>query len=303
MDDTGLCFVCYTPAEMSARQLRFDLYSIHAHLESGAVDYGELFRQVAEAMAGYKDTEAARRIAITRSDILPDGKVFIVAYTGYSDRSTLYFDLASNVPQTEKGSPTKFRARKTHILIAPERRLMLIESKKGNLTASDLEIIIESLGRGCDHRYRKLELSLNPVADVDFSREIDSLKRIQSAVIVIGEPNFNWTEWNNTLATVAEDSNARSLGVMASAKREKSLSKESGVIQFVKEFAGQAKSIFKRVTIVGSRSEDAGLTTLNLSRYIEHYDVTVPQDPVTEQPIEEDVQKQLEAYINARPAA
>lgn len=288
---------------MPVPQLRFDLYSIHAHLEAGPVDYTVLFHQIANSLSGYTETDTARRIAIRRVDILPDGNVFIVAYTGYSDRTTLYFNLASNAEQAEKGSPTRFRARKTHILIAPERRLMLIEAKKGNLSASDLEVLAESIGRECDQRFRKLEISFNPVADVDFAREIDSLKRIQSATVIIGEPNFDWTDWNNSLAEVAEDSNARSLGVMASAKREKSLSKDGGLIQFVKEFAGHARSIFKRVTIVGSRTEDSGLITLNLSKYIEHYDLSVERDPVTEQPVEDEVLKQLEAYINVRPAA
>ncbi|MGD0180438.1 MAG: hypothetical protein ABSC15_11550 [Terriglobales bacterium] len=276
--------------------MRLELYSIHAHVDTAAqIDYAAFFDSMAQALKGYHFEEGARQVAIGRVVSL-SGKLFLVAYTGYAEKTVLLFDLNEQKELFEATEPGRFPARKTHVLIDPQRRLLLIESMRGHLHPEDLAVALEAVGRKMPG-FETLELNFNPVADSEFIRQIDQFQRIQSATVTMARPNVDWTERHHQLTEVADESNAKAIDVTVRSKRGKTLSKDAGLVQFVKQFAALPMSIFKRISITGARDEDGGLITLNLSKHIEHLDLLTPINPETGQPNESDVRQNMESYL------
>ncbi len=283
---------------MPKRFLRFELYSIHAHLESGDVDYEKVFAAM-PGLRGHHQQDGKRQVAIGTATFV-DGRLFLIAYTGYSEKSLLFFDVQTKRELTESTTPGRFQAYKTHAMVDATKRLLLIESRRGSLSVDDLALLIEEQASATLPDYKNLELVFNPVADVEFMRRLDELIRIQAATVTIARPNVDWTERHHDLTQVADESQAKSLDVTARARRGRSLAKDAGLVEFVKQFAGTAMSMFKKIRIVGALTEESALITLDLGKHIEHATVLVEADPVTNFPSDDDVRKQMNEYLDSK---
>jgi hypothetical protein len=286
-------------AAMAKRVLRFELYSIHAHLATDIpVDYMKLFETM-PSLQGYHLEESKHHIAIGKANF-SSGRLFIVAYTGYSEKSMLFFDVTAKEELTESTVPGRFQARKTYAMVDGRKRFLLIEMKKGNLSPADLAFALEAHVQTALPEYKSLELVFNPIADVEFIKRLEALARIQAATVTIGRPNPDWTDRHNQLTEVADESNAKALDVTARAKRGKSLSKDAGLVQFVKHFAGSAMTMFQKIKITGQLGADSGLITLDLSKHIEHVNIPFDVDPKTHLPNDGDVQREMSAYLDSK---
>jgi hypothetical protein len=283
---------------MPQRHLRIELYAIHAHVDNAAVDYRAFFDLITPQLSGFHFEEGTRHVAFGQTREVGN-RIFLVAYTGYDAKTLFFFDLRAQRELFEATDPGRFQARKTHAMIDPSHRFLLIESKRGHLHPEDLATAIEAIGRKIPG-YETLELDFNPVADTEFISQIDQFGRIQSATVTLARPNVDWTERKNQLTEVADESNAKAIDVTVRAKREKSLAKEAGIIQFVREFAAIPLSIFKRISITGARDDNAGLITLNLSKHIEHLDLLVNVNAENGQPSEAEISNRMDSYLNAK---
>jgi len=285
---------------MPKKSFRFELYSVHGHLESGTPDYVKLFGAMTN-LKGYHTQEGKRHIAIGTASFVNE-QFFLTAYTGPSEKSLLFFDVAQKTELTESMLPGRFPARKTYAMIDARKRFLLIDSRRGSLHALDLAALFEEHAHEVLPDYKTLELVFNPVADVEFIKRLDALERIQAATITVARPNVDWTDRHNELTHVADESNAKALDVTARARRGQSLSRDAGLVQFIKQFAASARSMFEKIKVVGATSEDSGLITLNLSKYVEHVNVLMNTDPITNLPNDNDVRGILAGYLDAKPA-
>ena len=268
---------------------------MHSHVEGAVVDYVNLFDAIAPTLAGFHYEEGTRHVAFGQVNKIGN-RIFLVAYTGYDARALLLFDVNRQQELFESIQPGRFHARKTHALIDPRQRSLLIENRKGHLRPDDLATAIELIARKLPG-YETVELEFNPVAESEFVRQIEQFQRIQQATISLARPNPDWTDRHHQLTEVADESEAKAIDVTVRAKREKSIAKDSGLIKFIKEFAALPQSIFKRISITGSRDDDAGLITLNLSKHVEHIDLLADLDPVTGQPNESEVRNTMDSYL------
>jgi len=268
---------------------------MHSHVEGAVVDYVNLFDAIAPTLAGFHYEEGTRHVAFGQVNKIGN-RIFLVAYTGYDARALLLFDVNRQQELFESIQPGRFHARKTHPLIDPRQRSLLIENRKGHLRPDDLATAIELIARKLPG-YETVELEFNPVAESEFVRQIEQFQRIQQATISLARPNPDWTDRHHQLTEVADESEAKAIDVTVRAKREKSIAKDSGLIKFIKEFAALPQSIFKRISITGSRDDDAGLITLNLSKHVEHIDLLADLDPVTGQPNESEVRNTMDSYL------
>jgi hypothetical protein len=283
---------------MAQRHLRIELYSMHAHIENGTVDYVSLFDAILPTLAKLHYEEGTRHVAFGQASKVGN-RIFLIAYTGYDARAFLLFDVNRQQELFESIQPGRFHARKTHALLDPRQRFLLIENRKGHLRPDDLANAIELVARKLSG-YETLELEFNPVAEGEFVRQIEQFQRIQQATITLARPNVDWSERHHQLTEVADESDAKAIDVTVRAKREKSIAKDNGLIQFVKQFAALPQSIFKRISITGSRDDDAGLITLNLSKHVEHIDLLADLDSDTGQPNESEVRNTMESYLASK---
>lgn len=279
---------------MPRKSFRFELYSIHAHLDDTPVDYDKLINALAPLKDFHQEDGSYHTVVGTVN--LRGNQLFLVIYTGYSEKSTLFFDFVTNAEFAEATQPGRFQARKTHAMLDARRRLLVIEVRRGGLGSLGLASLIEQYLQR-NQEFRSLELEFNPIADAD-SRRIDELRRIQAATVSLARPNVDWTDRHDQLMEVASESEAGALDVTARARRGKSLSKHGGLVEFIKQGASSAKSMFRKIKIVGTIGDDSGLITLNLSKHVQHLNVMLDTDAPTGLPNEREVQSKLSNYLS-----
>jgi hypothetical protein len=284
---------------MPKKSFHFEFYSVHGHVDDKPVDYLKLLVKLVRLRGYHSESGDYHRYVGQAS--LSGEQLFLVIYTGHSEKSTLFFDLTAKAELTESISPGRFQARKTHAMIDAGKRVLAIEARKGGLSAFSLSALIEEFLR-TDAEFKSLELSFNPIADEEFAARIDEFSRIRSATITIARPNVDWTDRHAQLTDVAKESDAKALDVTARAKRGGGLSKQRGIIEFIKSSASSAKSMFKKIKIIGSIGTEPGLITLDLSKHVQHLDVALETSAETNLPSESDVRARLSAHLTNIPA-
>ena len=282
---------------MSKRSLRFLLYSVHGHLATGVPDYVALIRSLV-SLQGYHYEEGNRQAAIgTAMLVRNQERLFMIAYTGDKEKSTLYFDLSEKHEFISQNLPNQFVARKTNIMIDATQRRLVIEAGRGCLLAEELARIIE------DEAHKKpefagLELSFTPVAAPAFMDKINRMERIQSATVSIARPNIDWTDNYDDLAKLADESQGGAIETTVRAKRGKSLSKVAGIIPNIQHWLSDRLSAVASAKVKGAAPDDSGLITLKLSDYVDTLNVSVDASPDSNQPTPSEVQNKLSTYLN-----
>jgi len=284
---------------MPKKPFHFEFYSVHGHVDDAPADYLKLVTALVR-LQGYHSASGDYHRYVGQAT-LDHNQLFLVIYTGSSEKSTLFFDFTVKEELTESIRPGRFQARKTHAMIDAGKRLLAIETKKGSLNPFSLAVLIEEFLR-TNSEFKDLDLSFSPIADEEFISRIDGFSRIRSATITITRPNVDWTDRHTQLTEVAKESDAKALDVTARAKRGKGLSKEHGIIEFIKAGASSAKSIFKKIRIIGSIGDEPGLITLDLSKHIQHLDVALDTSAETNLPSESDVRAKLSSYLSTIPS-
>lgn len=280
---------------MPKKLFRIDFYHVHGHAKNAPVDYVRLLDAL-QSIRGYDLKVANHHTAVGTANLASNGgQLFLIVYTGYSAKTALFFDLLETKELTQVTRPDRFPARKTYAMIDARKRLLAIESKKGYVGPSLLSRLIEEYFHTLtDSEFKTLELNFSPVVDETFVDKLNEFERIKSATITIVRPNVDWTDQHDKLTEIAQESDAKSLGVEAHSKRAKSLAKKSGIIQFIKtSAASKAKSLFQKIKIVGSLSDDSGLITLDLNKHIKYSNVPIDFDTNTGQPNDTDAASQL----------
>jgi hypothetical protein len=280
---------------MPKRPFHFEFYSVHAHVKDGPTDYLKLVNALT-GLQGYHSESGDYHVFFGKAS-LDNGQLFIVIYTGHSEKNTLFFDLKTKAELTESIRPGRFQARKIHAMIDSGKRLLALEVKRGGLGFLSLASLIEEFSRSTSE-FKTLDLSFNPIADIGFISRINEFNRIQAATITIARPNVDWTDRHTQLTEVAKESDARALDVTARAKRGKSLSKERGIVDFIRASASSVKSMFQKIKIVGSTGDESGLITLDLSKHVQHLDIAMETNLETNLPNESDVRAKLAAHLN-----
>src|ERR1700677_3047629 len=155
---------------MPKRTLRFLQYSIHAHLENGNPDYAALFRGMTLLKGKYRQT--GKRVTAIGTAMLTKGskdqeRLFLIVYTGENDQNILFFDLNQQAEFNTATVAGRFVARKTHVLIDPVGRTLMMESGRNHPPAEELAQFIEDEGRNLEG-FETLELSFTPVPTPNF---------------------------------------------------------------------------------------------------------------------------------------
>src|ERR1700733_876541 len=281
---------------MPTKSFRFELYIVHGHVKDVPVNYIDLINDL-QNIRGYDYKVGDHHTAVGTARLVRNNtQLFLTIYTGFSEQSTLFFDLKSTKELRARTEPGRFAARKTYAMIDASKRLLAIQIKKGNLGPNSLSGLIERyLRTQPNSRFKELELSFVPVRDEEFLERLSEFERIKSATITLVRPNVDWTDEANKLSEVAAESNARTLDVTARSKRSKSLSKNDGIVGFIKS---EARGLFQKIRIIGSLDETSGFITLDLNRHIQYSDVPLPVDENTGSPNDGQVRTKLSKILN-----
>lgn len=293
---------CYHYGQMPKRTLRFLQYSIHAHLEVGNPDYVALFRQMTILNGKYRQN--GKRVTAIGAAMLTKGsnnqdRLSLIVYTGDNDQNILFFDLNQQAEFNAATLPGRFVARKTHVLIDPVERTMMLESGRNHPPAEELAQFIEDEARNLEG-FETMELSFTPVPTPSFAEKITGMQRIQSATVSLARPNVDWGDRYTQLTGIATDSNAKVIDATIRAGRNENLSKQAGLIPSLVTWLAGALPAVLNAKIRGNVDDSSPLTELKLSDYIEAVAIPVELNPETKVVPDTLIQQKLNAYLDSK---
>ncbi|HEU5003443.1 MAG TPA: hypothetical protein VFW71_11785 [Actinomycetota bacterium] len=275
---------------------------MHGHLGDAPFDYLSFFQQVSLVPGDSRILVTEDRIvAIPHLEVdEDDARVRLAAYEGSRGQNPLIFnttDASERIQQLDRG---EIVATKTHALIDISGRIAIVEYNHRGAKAVDIADVVERSAQTLP-AYASATFALTPVVDMRFLEAIELFERIQLARIRIVRPNLDWTDHYNRLTEIASDSDARTVAIEATAKRNASLSRNNGVIQLIKGVLGQRFAGVKSALLTGVKPGESSPTSVSLRDHTEHQ--RTPVKLTNEGHVEdEDIDDKLAEYLNERLA-
>lgn len=256
---------------------KIEVFSIHGHITDGRVDYNKLLRLIGSLSRTSLSKRVADRFIVVVPLSFRDGVLSFAAYSGLVETNFLILDLNSNAEEVGALAPGKAIVRKTLGVIDASRREAAIQFVYHGPRAQQIaELFEEAVRKNSTDEFREISLEFAPVAGGEFFDQLEQMSRIQSAHLKLTRPNYDWEQYGNIFSDLGQESDARNLEISATANRNGSLNKNSGVIRLIKDLNRKRKSIFKGASIIGSLGDGGQLITLNLERHIESVQVEIP---------------------------
>ncbi len=277
---------------------KLEVWSLHARLDGKAVKYRAMFNAIAKLDPNSRQWDNGEKVVAIRTMTVEGGKVYLIALEGPHGQPII-FDTADSTEQTGALRPSQIVATRTHVLIDLNSREAIIEYNHRGAKAHDIAAALGVSGRRI-HDWRKLYIELSPKVDRTFVESIEEFDRIRAAGVRIGRPNVDWTDWDDDITDAASDSGAQTAEVEFAAQRGESLSKNKGIIPFIKKRAKDGVAAMKNAYVVGRRPNDATETKVTLGDHKEHHRINVKMD--TDHNVDEtDIRRHLEEYDRSRP--
>jgi hypothetical protein len=277
---------------------RIEVFSLHAHITIGQVDYGALFRALAAISDEERVYKVEDKLVAVPTFKVQDGYVRLVAFEGDTALHPLLYNYESGTARIQPLRSGEMVATKTHGLINIEKREAIIEYNQRGAKASDISQTLEYVGRTRTN-WHSLKLELVPKAEEGFVKSIERFERIRVASFKVTRPNPSWTDHFDHLNDLAEQSDAGAMEVTATAERGESLSQSKGVVAYIKNMARQSLAYVKGANLIGTRPGEKAETSISLNRYIEHQRVGVKTNE-DGHVNDDDLERKIRDYAKAR---
>jgi len=253
---------------------RLEVFSLHARITNGHVDYPALFRSLARLPDEERVYAVGDKLVAIPSLTLRDGYVKFTAFEGDTSLHPIIYNYRRGTARIEHLATGEMVATMTHGLINLVRREAIIEYNQSGAKANDVSQTLEHIGR-TRTQWRTLKVELVAKADQEFLESINRFERIRVASFKVARPNPSWTADYEHLSEVAEESNARYMELALTAERGESLSARRGIVGYIRSMARETVAYIKGANITGLRQGETSETTVSLNRYIEHQRVRV----------------------------
>lgn len=243
---------------------KFYRYTLQAH--NPANDYNSLFTDL-------RSVPRSRRIAavgyerIFVSDVSSiDGGILVRALGIRSEKDYMTFD-ESDFSTSDSSLPDNKRfAVAAHGLYIPDTRKFIFEYVKSGPKASDVMTAIQDVLQRNNQALRSLRLELVPIVDERFLQDVSRLDRIRVVRIDVAEPNTAWTDWDDPLHELGEESGASRMSIEATAPRSQSLKKTKGIVKLLKDALKQPNSHVEKAVVQGRPPGASSDKTLRTDR-------------------------------------
>ena len=226
-------------------------------------------------------------------------RLSLVIYTGDNDQNVLFFDLNELTEFNTTTTPGRFVARKTHAVIDPATRTLMLESGRNHPPAEELAELIEDAARSLAG-FESLELSFTPVPTPSFAEKISGMQRIQAATVSLARPNADWGDRYDQLRGMATDSNAKIIDATVRAGRNETLSKQAGLVPNIVHWLTETLPAVVNAKIKGKADADSPLIELKLSDHIEAVTLPIESGSENKQPSDLLIQQNLNTYLDAK---
>lgn len=264
-------------------------YELHGHDADGPLDYGQFFAALAQLPSRQRQFQIVRSNEVVAiPEVRTTGDVYELRFLiGREGEMARFYDLQSGTERAAAPQRGEVAVQGSWLVIDTAARLVVQERRRPGVP---LQLAIRGLiGIGRERGLAtNLTISLGPIADSDFTQELDTLERIKSATVIMQRPNMSWTNTaDSILSDYAEDSNVGTVEFGATARPKDSLSKDSGIIADIKAMVATAFGPLTNVRIVGRRSGEAKDHTVSLKKHARRREIEIPDaaSPTEEQEI------------------
>jgi hypothetical protein len=155
-------------------------------------------------------------------------------------------------------TPTQTNVEWTHVLggLKNGRYILLVERNFNGLWPSMLERYLQFMvnrfyqpdeSEEGDGDQEPVTVNLEAEPGPEFLERIDALDRITEATVRVVRPNPGWRDLGTELGEKAGESDAKRVDLTMTARRNASLSKQGGVIGWIREAFGQRKLGFAAI--------------------------------------------------------
>jgi hypothetical protein len=288
-------------SKMKARKL--EVFLLHCREGENRVDYGDIFAKISRTKAATRQLEDGDKLLALPSIRYHDVRklVELVAYEGPVGVNPLIFDAATGRERFETLTGTQVVATRTYALFDLKSREAIIEYNHRGAKAHDIAALLEETGRkvgfGPD-----FAVELNPTVDGSFLAALDRFGRIKLANMRVVRPNFDWSDNYEGLNKVGDESHGRAVELTVAAHRNDSLSKRTGIVQYIRQMIEETVTSLKGAKIVGIRTGETAETTISLANHVVHQKTFVAVD-ANGHAVREDIQEKLRDFQKSRAAA
>ena len=171
-------------------------------------------------------------------------------------------DTSAFLVQPNPLKPAQTNIEWTHVVggLKKDRYLLLIERNFNGIWPTTIERYFQSMADSFYVPKRAEEkkgdrepvtINLEPEPGPEFIERIDALDRVSKATVRVVRPNPGWRDLETELGKEADKSDAKKVDLTMTARRKASLSKEGGVIAWIREAFHKQRLGF--ASIEGSR--------------------------------------------------
>jgi len=230
-----------------------------------------------------------------------DGIVEFIAYEGPVGVNPLIFDASTGMERFESLTGNQVIATRTYGVIDINYREAIIEYNHRGAKAHDMAMLLEETGRkiGMGPQFA---VELNPTVDDSFLAALDRFGRIKLANMKVARPNFDWTDNYEGLNQVGAESNGRTVDLSVMAHRNDGLSKDQGIVQYIRDMITRKVSSLKGASVEGVRKGEVAETRISLGNYVVHQKISVKVD-ANGHAVTEDIQSKLVTFLRSRREA
>lgn len=243
---------------------KFYKYTLQAHAPSG--DYDAIFTRLRAVDRKDRLAELGhRRIFI--SDLTRNESGVVIRFLSIQpDTDFTTFDEVDFSTSDQSLPRNKRFAVASHAYFVFGTRRLIFEYVRSGPKAEEALAAIQSVMRGQVKGYRQFRLSATPVIEERFIQDVNRFERIRVVSIDVSEPNAAWTDWDDPLHDLGEESGAGRVTLEATAARGDGLSKTKGIVQVLKQALRAPNSHLKRASVEGKMPEEAGPRTIRTDR-------------------------------------
>jgi len=253
---------------------RLQVFSVHGRTDDGAIEYETFFRSLASLAARERTLTVGESTLALPVLVVEDRHVRFRAYEGDRTQYPLIFDTLNAGERIEQLDSGEVVATKTHGAIDLDTRECIVEYTHRGAKTDAIARLIDELGRnvlGID----TLEFSLVPVADESFIEALDRFSQVRVARMRLVRPNHDWTPEYETITEIARESDARTIEVEITAKREGTVRRDGGFFRTLREMARGTHPNVKSASVSGVRPGEDAVATVSLAHHIESVVVSV----------------------------
>lgn len=243
---------------------KFYKYTLQAHAKPGS--YDDIFASLRRVDRAKRLAEVgSRRIFV--SDLTRNDKGVVIRFLAIQPETDfMTFDEIDFTTSDDSLPGNKRFAVASHAYFVFGTRRLIFEYVRSGPKAEESLAALQTIMRSQVEGYRNFRLSATPVVEERFARDIDRFERIRVVTIDVAEPNANWTDWDDPLHELGEESGAGRVTLEATAARGEGLNRANGIVRVLKQALQARHSHLKRAVVEGKMPDEAGSRTIRTDR-------------------------------------